>query len=112
MRRPTMSLLCLIAALAGAPLRQGEAADDLARSMAEAGPLVEATDGGVGDDAGLSVLKGVAEPRSAPMPSTTADRLPIPSDAPSPLVERGADRTATLPAGQSRHHAWLQRFLF
>src|SRR5262249_42015003 len=31
--RPTMFLLCLIAALAGTPLRQAEAAGDLARSL-------------------------------------------------------------------------------
>jgi len=56
--RPTMLLLCLIAALAGSPLRQAEAAGDLARSLAEldGGDVIEAIDGGVGDDAGESIL--------------------------------------------------------
>src|SRR4051794_17413769 len=59
MWRVTMYLLCLIAALSGTPLRQAEAADDLARSIDTPGHLavIELMDGGVGDEAEASLLK-------------------------------------------------------
>jgi hypothetical protein len=51
-------LMGLAAALSGPFLRQSEAAEDLVRSLGELGcpPLVEETDGGVGDDSGAAVL--------------------------------------------------------
>ena len=59
MWRPTMSLMCLIAALSGTPLRQAEAAHDFSHAIAEVGvgDVVDETDGGVGDDAGDTILK-------------------------------------------------------
>jgi hypothetical protein len=55
-----MLVLCLIAALAGTPLRQAEAAHDFARDMADfdEGPDIDEIDGGVGDDSGAAILKG------------------------------------------------------
>ena len=52
MWRWTMLVMCLIAALSGTPLRQAEAASDLARALADldASGDVEVPDGGVGDD--------------------------------------------------------------
>jgi hypothetical protein len=48
----------LIAVFSGPLLRQAEGALDLTRSLAELGcpPLVEELDGGVGDDAGSTIL--------------------------------------------------------
>jgi hypothetical protein len=47
-----MFFLCLIAAVAGTPLRQAEAASDFARAFGELGQgnVLETIDGGVGDD--------------------------------------------------------------
>jgi hypothetical protein len=55
--RLTMFLMCLIAALSGTPLRQAEAASDLARALAESGrgDDIEVPDGGVGDDSEAAV---------------------------------------------------------
>jgi hypothetical protein len=58
-------LLSLAATLSGPFLRQSEGAEDLVRSLGELGcpPLVEETDGGIGDDSGAAVLstaKGMA----------------------------------------------------
>jgi hypothetical protein len=57
--RLTMFLPCLIAALSRTPLRQAEAADDFARSIAELGrgDVIETLDGGVGVDTEASILK-------------------------------------------------------
>jgi hypothetical protein len=73
MWRPTMFLLCLIAALSATPLRQAEAAGDFARSRAELGEdHVEMVDGGVGDDADVGVVKAESDgPSSRAMTSLT-----------------------------------------
>ena len=57
MWRWTMLVMCLIAALSGTPLRQAEAASDLARALADldASGDVEVPDGGVGDDSGATI---------------------------------------------------------
>jgi hypothetical protein len=120
MWRPTMFLLCLIAALSGTPLRQAEAADDLARSLGELGQgdVIETIDGGVGDDKEASILKAngdthslaaiillaMAELHFTPPASTSC--LPNPGD------RRRADRLGRLPADPDRRFAWLQCFLF
>jgi hypothetical protein len=68
MLRPA-SLLFLVLALAGQPLRQAEAASDFARVLAhllEADGTVEIPDGGVGDDAWEAVLKAESGQASAP----------------------------------------------
>ncbi len=56
-------LLAMLAALAGTPLRIAEAADDLARALAEvAGDSeIEVIDGGVGDDSGATIRGDVAQ---------------------------------------------------
>lgn len=120
MWRLTMCLLCLIAALSGTPLRQAEAADDFARSIAELGDgnVVETVDGGVGDDANETVLKAGAEvhPATASVALPTADRLP---PVQPPLLSQPASdgrrwegSTPWPTASPVRRHAWLQRFLF
>ena len=109
-----LRLLCLLAALTGHPLRQAEAADDLARSMAEDGyaHVLEEADGGVGDDSGVSLCKAGA---MQPVESAT----PVPFEWPEArqfatahvgLIRRH-DRPATTPGGTVARHAWLQRFL-
>jgi hypothetical protein len=110
----------LIAALSGTPLRQVEAADDFARSHAEAGQghVIEMIDGGVGDDSGATILKAGGD--THPLPDTlllaAADAflsplLPVLS-LPNIDDRRWADRLASLPAGSAQRHAWLQCFLF
>ena len=115
-----MFLLCLIAALSGTPLRQAEAASDLARTLAGfgAGHVMETIDGGVGDDSGETVLKACvdADLASASIMSATVDWLSQPFlpvlSLPGTDGRHRADRTASLPAGSVRRHAWLQCFLF
>jgi hypothetical protein len=119
-RRPTMVLLCLIAALSGTPLRQAEAASDFARSHSELGQgyAIELIDGGVGDDSGETILKagGDTHPLQAPILSATADTfltLFLPdSSLPNGTDRRRADRWASLPTGSAQRHAWLQCFQF
>jgi hypothetical protein len=57
MWRSVMFLLCLIAAISGTPLRQAEAASDLARSLEEPvpGDDILVPDGGVGDDSDATI---------------------------------------------------------
>ena len=110
-----MFLLSLLAALAGTPLRQAEAAGDLARSLAEVGcgDVLEPADGGVGDDAG-DTLKADASP--APHPPAASDALPAPFTLSTPgprlVVLPPTDCSHAPPAGSPRRHALLQRFLF
>lgn len=120
MWRPSMFLLCLIAALAGSPLRQAEAAGDLARSVAEleGGDVIGTIDGGVGDDAGETILTvggrtcadplraGPAiEPGLGPSPSLVA----TPPPGPDPRSPHRPGRPIADPA---RRQAWLQDFRF
>lgn len=59
MWRMTMLLLCLIAAVSGAPLRQAEAASDFARSIGEVDTgVIEIPDGGIGDDSDAAITAG------------------------------------------------------
>jgi hypothetical protein len=110
-----MFLLSLLAALAGTPLRQAEAADDLARSLAEVGcgDVLEEADGGVGDDAG-DTIKADASP--APLLLATADALPatfaLAAPGPGLILPGPTDRSHAPPASSTRRHALLQRFLF
>ena len=120
MWRQSMLLLCLTAALSGTPLRQAEAASDLARSLAELGEgHVEEIDGGVGDDVDVAVLKAGSDTQSlrVMIPLTTAEGFltPLLSAAlslPGFSHRRPSDRAPTLCSGTVRRHAWLQCFLF
>ena len=111
-------LLSLFIALTGTPLRQAEAADDLARSFAEyfEPANLEAPDGGVGDDSGDLTL-------NAPHASLAVQPLPSidpPLTPPSMLGSRfNPNQVASLRerVWQPTHppnlrHAWLQIFLF
>jgi hypothetical protein len=122
MWRPTMLLLCLIAALAGTPLRQAEAAGDLARSLAEleGGGVVEEIDGGVGDDAGETIVRAGDDSGSSQAgaasaavdgPRTTLHSIGWASSAGDPRQPAGQE-AGPAPARSVRWHAWLQRFLF
>jgi hypothetical protein len=117
-----MFLFCLIAALAGTPLRQAEAAGDFARSLAdlEGEGVVEEIDGGVGDDAGETILRAGDESCSpqemnAPTPNDWARIALAGVGSPS---KRGDERCPgdramdRAPAHSPRRHSWLQRFLF
>src|SRR4051794_40633192 len=93
-----MFVISLLAALAGTPLRQAEAAHDLACSLAELGDgdLVEVVDGGVGDDPGETIRGDdapapVAPAAAAPLPS------PLPPQSPSPVSTRASARLAPTP---------------
>lgn len=122
MWRPTMFLLCLIAALAGSPLRQAEAAGDLARSLAEldGGDVIETIDGGVGDDAGESILaaggRTCLHPINLDGPSLgDPPSSPILAGANSPSdvgVLAPAHPTDPLAAHHARRFARLQAFRF
>ena len=114
--RRVMFVLSVFAALSGTPLRQAEAWNDLARSLAELGcrdANLEEVDGGVGDDSGDAIraidvntpvllaisdaLPALLDPTS---PQPTPDRLLPPEETPSPR------------SGLPQRLAMLQRFLF
>ena len=119
MLRPTMLPLCLIAALLGTPLRQVEAADDLARSFAELGqgPVVEMSDGGVGDDPEASILNAGGATFSFPATSCLAMAdVSYPSTVPPLVVDHRDDGTrgelaGHFPVCSTRRLAQLQCFL-
>lgn len=107
--------IALIAALSGTPLRQAEAAHDLARTIAELdrGSLVEEADGGVGDDAHIALAVPVEPDRS---PDARDGGLPPPADfappAPRLATVRPARGAPPPPDRSGRRQARLQRFLF
>ncbi len=109
-----MFLLSLIAVLAGTPLRLAEAADDLARSFAEAdgGVGLEGVDGGVGDDSDATIK---VEKTIAPIAVADHDLLTALAWMAPLATERlpwfTADSPSRLPANSQRRHALLQCFL-
>jgi hypothetical protein len=116
-----MLLLCLIAAMAGTPLRQAEAAGDLARSLAELddGAVAEEIDGGIGDDSGEAIVRageGSGSWRVADAPSPI-DGIPIAPMAVGSALPRdwaypGCRPASRAAADSCRRYAWLHRFLF
>jgi hypothetical protein len=111
-------LLILIAAFAGTPLRQAEAADDLCRSLTELlqPANIELPDGGVGDDSGIGTLSGShASVIADPLTLTVPLFLPVASVALplSPGEAEGLRQQVWWPSNPpNRRHAWLQIFLF
>jgi hypothetical protein len=107
-------LLSLIAALAGTPLREAEAASDLACSLAELGDgdHVEEIDGGVGDDSGATITSKVADI------SVTLAVAEAQSTTIATFSFRGSpsqcrpDRSHRLLTDTTRRHAMLQCFRF
>jgi len=110
-------LLSMLAALTGTPLRQAEAASDLARSFAEMvqDANLELPDGGVGDDSGVGTLTashGAAVDVAAdlglhfflPPPATTV--------ATSAAEEGLQERVWWPQAPPTLRFAWLQTFRF
>ena len=120
MWRVTMFLLCLIAALSGTPLRQAEAADDFARSIAEfgQGDVIQTIDGGVGDDTEASILKAGSDTHflSPIVFLAMADVHLPPLITVSSLSNIGDQCRAGLfglqAASSDRWFAWSQCFLF
>ncbi len=110
-----MFLLSLLAALTGTPLRQAEAADDLARTLAERdnGGEVATVDGGVGDDAGDTIK---ADASTLALDLAAVDALPAPLSLtpmlPSPLLVSLPAQLHPPPIPSHRRHALLQSFLF
>jgi hypothetical protein len=110
-----MFVLSLIAVLAGTPLRLAEAADDLARSLAETdnGVNLEQVDGGVGDDSGATIKPDVS---STTLASTFEQILLSPVTLPANLLDGFMCASAPeMPVGGLPHSghpcARLQRFL-
>ena len=120
MFRRIMLLLSVIAALSGTALRQAEAANDFACSLAElrSDNTIEETDGGVGDDSGATILEH--EPDSdlsqdlTAWPSANFLETSLPGHPPQVSSNDGRPRgrIPVLTVGSVRQHAWLQRFLF
>jgi hypothetical protein len=108
-------LLSLIAALSATPLRQAEAAHDLACSLAElvGGDTIEETDGGIGDDSDATILSkmslasldlAISGPAPAPTFQTPAHY--------SPIFPRVEGRAISPPPRSSTRQALIQCFLF
>src|SRR5262245_24842200 len=117
--RDSAILLCLLAALTGAPLRQAEAADDLSRSLAELlqPATIEPLDGGVGDDPGVGTLEAACHDQMASgrdaEPAAVASLPPLLTAHFSPReARRRREHAPWPPPASNRHHAWLQLFLF
>ena len=104
----------LLAALAGAPLRQAEAASDLIRALAE-GASLDPVDGGVGDDAGEGTLAADPGPLSGGLPSMLDADLPPPLPTPNltALEAEGLRERAWWPTSPpGLRQVWLQVFRF
>ncbi|APW61503.1 hypothetical protein BSF38_03018 [Paludisphaera borealis] len=114
----TANWIILIAALAGTPLRQAEAADDLCRSMIEQfePANLETPDGGVGDDSGVGTLAGTHASVIADPFSSAAPFIPTPASAARSITvgeaEALRERVWWPPHPPNVRHAWLQIFLF
>ena len=109
-------LLSLLAALSGTPLRQAEAASDLARSLAELlqAADIESPDGGVGDDSGVGTLTASHGP-AADVLGRDRPLFPAPSRFVGPHTGRRGRLAGTglvAPSPARLRHAWLQVFRF
>jgi hypothetical protein len=115
-----MSLLCLIAALSGTPLRQSETAADYARTVGECGQgdVLHDVDRGVGDDKEVYIVKAGCDMLvlTATILSAMSDVDCISSRSVSSLPNVGEHRQAhlsgSLPANSDRRFASVQCFLF
>jgi hypothetical protein len=110
-----MFVLSLIAALAGTPLRQAEAAHDFACWLAGLGgdDTITEPDGRVGDDSGATIK---AEITQGSVKSEVAGSLPVSFAAAPQQLEHVPgcllQNTSPLSCGSARRNALLQRFLF
>ena len=112
--RRLMFALSLIAILTATPLRLAEAAEDLARSLAELGNGVnlEEVDGGVGDDSGATIKADVVDGVSSFGSVDWLAELPGPACSVVPrVILRPDDSRADPTTNSARRRAWLQRFL-
>lgn len=115
MRRSAI-LLALLAAFAGTPLRQSEAAGDHARSLAPSSRAAdfEAADGGVGDDSEVGSLAASQDLGLDLGADVVLFLLPPPASCiASPAVEEGLRERVWWPqAPPALRFAWLQAFRF
>jgi len=112
------ALLFLFVILTGTPMRQAEAADDLARSIAESiePANLESPDGGVGDDSGDTTLNA-SHASLAVQPLPSFDPLFPPPALVGSHFNPGQIASLRERVWQPTHppnlrHAWLQVFLF
>src|SRR4051812_8722139 len=114
----TAALLSLIAALAGMPLRQAEAAADLSRSFVELlqPANIEIPDGGVGDDSGDATFSGSNVNFVVDSLSSAGQLILLPTLIAPPFTPDQAEGLREHvwwpPRPPSLRHAWLQVFLF
>ncbi|AGA28563.1 hypothetical protein Sinac_4367 [Singulisphaera acidiphila DSM 18658] len=117
-----MSLLCLVLATSDPLLRHWEAATDLALSFAELRQgddlnNIEPVDDGVADDPGSAILKAgsvfsVADSWGLlAVADSLTTHFVLTSMPPGLSLRFRVDRRSRSPAGTSRRHAWLQRYL-
>lgn len=115
MRRSAF-LISLLAALAGTPLRQAEAAADLARSLPEFSQTadLDAPDGGVGDDSGVATLAQSHGHAADVAAEAVIFLLPPPSAfIPTPAADEGLWERVWWPQSPpALRFAWLQTFRF
>jgi hypothetical protein len=107
-----MIVLGLLAAIGGTPLRLVEAADDLARALADLDEPddLEPSDPGVGDDSGVAPWKAGAT--LPPCPATIGPPSPLLARA-SSCLDRLLHAFNAQPSGPApRRLAWLQALLF
>ncbi len=111
--RPLAVQLCLLAALAGTPLRQAEAAGDWSRSLPTTD--LKAPDGGVGDDSEVGTLTAAHGNFAA---DALADVVPffLPPPVAPGLTQLEAEslrqRVWWPQAPPGLRHAWLKIFRF
>jgi hypothetical protein len=110
--------MTLTAALAGTPLRQAEAADDLCRSVLEMlqTASLDTPDGGVGDDPGIGTLTTPPSNSLVDLLTSIAPLIPSRVLARSPGTRREVEAMRELvwwmPNPPNIRNAWLQAFLF
>lgn len=110
--------LTLLAALAGTPLRQAEAASDASRILSKEFPAdrLESVDGGVGDEADVSLRGGSQASHQGDLSPSVAPLQPPPRPVAWPAPRgRGSEssvRASWPPWPPKRRRAWLQSFLF
>jgi hypothetical protein len=109
-----MFVLSLIAALAGTPLRLAEAADDMARSVAEfgVGDALGVPDGGVGDDSGATIKSDNTHARAISVCVENSPAACVRATGISwSILERRTARTARFVSDVARRLAQVQCFL-
>ena len=109
-----MLILSLIVILAGTPLRLAEAASDLAQSLSESAheSSIEVTDGGVGDDSGVSIRSVVIQvPGTSDIFHLTSTLFTLVALPPKPVLQAIASLSSPQSLSLLRRHLLLLCFL-